>query len=403
MDQVQRTPVSERNNRAHWFAGRVHEVLDEVMGLDPITTGTPMVRVAELSPAQTAETIVELAAARARLDRLEAALLTHAEDVDVAAESGATSTADWYADTTQATRGDARRSVRLANQLDDPGHEATATALLTGIVDAGRAGVIARHLHHVIDPDAADVELAKKLDAEERDAARRTMLKLFDDGRGTCHGTFRIPSVDGSTLATVLDALASPKRPDPIGRETVDDDGVARPVSAPELLGEAFRQWIDRFPADGLPVAGGSNATVVVTMALETLLSGVEAAALDSGDLVSAPQARVMACQAGVISAVLGTKSQVLDLGRRARFHTKAQRIAIAHRDRHCTALGCTAPAAWCHVHHKIPWSRGGRTTVRDGVLLCPRHHTMAHHPDHQVTYRNDGKTQITRTRRRRL
>ena len=109
-----------------------------------------------------------------------------------------------------------------------------------------------------------------------------------------------------------------------------------------------------------------------------------------------------MACQAGVIPAVLGTTSQVLDLGRKARFHSRAQRIAIAHRDRTCTAIGCTVPAAWCHVHHKIPWSRGGKTTVKDGTLLCPRHHTMVHHPDHRASYGEDGRTRITRTKRRR-
>ena len=79
-----------------------------------------------------------------------------------------------------------------------------------------------------------------------------------------------------------------------------------------------------------------------------------------------------------------------------------AQRIAITLRDRHCTAIGCTVPAAWCHVHHKHPWSRGGPTTVDDGTLLCPRHHTMTHHPDHTATYQPDGTTRITRTTRRR-
>lgn len=213
----------------------------------------------------------------------------------------------------------------------------------------------------MIDPDAADAELAKRLDAEERDAARKAMLKLFDDGHGTCHGAFRVPSADGAKLATALDALASPRRPDAIRRETVGVDGVVRPVSTAELLGQALCECIDRFPADGLPVAGGSNATVVVTIPLDTLLGGLEAAALDTGGHLSPTQARVMACRSGVIPAVLGSRSQLLDLGRRVRFHTKAQRIAIAHRDQHCTAVGCATPAAWCHVHHKTPWSRGGR------------------------------------------
>jgi hypothetical protein len=76
------------------------------------------------------------------------------------------------------------------------------------------------------------------------------------------------------------------------GRETVDADGTVRPVSAPELLGQALCQWIDRLPAEGLPTAGGSNATVVVTMTLETLPGGLQAAALDTGGQLSASQAR---------------------------------------------------------------------------------------------------------------
>ena len=229
--------------------------------------------------------------------------------------------------------------------------------------DLARLG---RHLHHVIDPDGADTELAKKLEAEERDAARRTILRMFDDGRGTCHGTFRMPSVDGAKLAKALDALASPKRPDAIRRETLGEDGVVRPVSAPELLGLAFCRLVDRFPVDGLPVAGGSNATVVVTIPL------------------------------------CGGRSEILDLGRSARFFSKAQRAVLAHRDKGCTASGCSIPAAWCHAHHKTAWSRGGGTDVGDGTLLCPRHHTLVHHPDYSVTYRPDGRTQISRASRRR-
>jgi hypothetical protein len=159
---------------------------------------------------------------------------------------------------------------------------------------------------------------------------------------------------------------------------------------------------VDRFPADGLPAAGGSNATVVVTMTLETLLGGLKAACLDTGTQLSAPQARVLACQGSLIPAVLGSDSEVLDQGRSIRLHNKAQRTAILLRDKHCTAIGCTVPGAWCHVHHKVPWCKGGKTTVKDGTLLCPRHHTMVHQPEYQVTYRTDGKAQITRTSRRR-
>ena len=49
---------------------------------------------------------------------------------------------------------------------------------------------------------------------------------------------------------------------------------------------------------------------------LETLLGGIKAAKLDTGEHISAGLARRIACEAGIIPAVLGGKSEVLDLGR---------------------------------------------------------------------------------------
>ena len=104
-------------------------------------------------------------------------------------------------------------------------------------------------------------------------------------------------------------------------------------------------------------------------------------AVLDSGDRITADQARKLACEAGIIPIVLGGKSEILDLGRKKRLYDRHQRIAIRHRDQHCTSHGCEWPAAMCHVHHNTPWSRGGNTNLADGRLLCPRHHSYAHNP----------------------
>ena len=86
-----------------------------------------------------------------------------------------------------------------------------------------------------------------------------------------------------------------------------------------------------------------------------------------------------MACEAGVIPAVLGGKSKVLDLGRKTRFHTEAQRLALAIEQKHCQAPLCDVPAWLCHVHHTIHWRRGGETNTHGAQLLCPRHHTLVH------------------------
>ena len=61
----------------------------------------------------------------------------------------------------------------------------------------------------------------------------------------------------------------------------------------------------------------------------------------------------------------------------------------------------CTAPAAWCDVHHVVHWVHGGPTSCENGALLCERHHTAVHEGRFSVardpgttvwhTYRPDG------------
>jgi hypothetical protein len=163
-------------------------------------------------------------------------------------------------------------------------------------------------------------------------------------------------------------------------------------------MGQAFQEYIESYPADALPKAGGVDATVVVTMTLETLLGGLKAARLDTGERISAAEARRMACQAGVIPTVLDGKSKVLDLGRKRRFHSEVQRIVAILEQGGCTAEGCDWPPGMCHMHQPEPWSRGGGTN-RDGRLLCPRHHTLAHDVHHEMTLHPTGKVSFHRRR----
>ena len=111
-----------------------------------------------------------------------------------------------------------------------------------------------------------------------------------------------------------------------------------------------------------------------------------------------ADRARELACEAGIIPMVLGGQSEVLDLGRRRRLYDRSQRIAIRHRDQHCTSHGCEWPAAMCHVHHNTPWSRGGKTSFDDGRLLCPRHHSYAHSPKYETKTIPNGRVIFSRT-----
>ena len=182
-----------------------------------------------------------------------------------------------------------------------------------------------------------------------------------------------------------LYALAAPKH-----RASQGPLGERRPT--PERLGQAFVELIQRYPAKKLPKAGGLNATVVVLMHLDTLMGGLKAAHLDTGETISPGAARRLACEAGIIPAVLNTKSQVLDLGRKNRYATEAQRIAKTIEAGGCEIDGCDAPPGMTHMHHLIRWVDGGKTNRATMIMICPSHHTRAHDQRYHLTKLPTGK-----------
>ena len=108
---------------------------------------------------------------------------------------------------------------------------------------------------------------------------------------------------------------------------------------------------------------------------------------------------RRLACNARILPAVLGGRSELLDLGRARRLFSPAQRRALALRDGGCRAEGCDIPAAWTEAHHLRPWSRGGRTDLADGVLLCSFHHHRAHDARYDLRRTPGGDVRFHRRR----
>ena len=76
---------------------------------------------------------------------------------------------------------------------------------------------------------------------------------------------------------------------------------------------------------------------------------------------------------------MLGTQSEVLDLGRAERLFTPAQARTVLLRDRHCSFPACDIPGFWTQLHHVRHWLDGGGTDLGNAALLCARHHTIVH------------------------
>ena len=94
-----------------------------------------------------------------------------------------------------------------------------------------------------------------------------------------------------------------------------------------------------------------------------------------TGNLISIPDLLRLAAEAEIVPVVLNNAGGVLAYGRTRRLATRAQRLALAARDRGCSMPGCTRPATWCQVHHITPWQQGGATDLNNLTLLCGHHH----------------------------
>jgi hypothetical protein len=107
-------------------------------------------------------------------------------------------------------------------------------------------------------------------------------------------------------------------------------------------------------------------------MDLDTLTGALKAAQRDTSAKISPGLARRLACEAGLVPAVLGTRSEVLDVGRRTRFHTGPMRTALALRDHGCTADGCDRPPGLCHAHHDTPGPKAAPPTPTPAASSAP-------------------------------
>jgi hypothetical protein len=392
--------------------------------LDDMSVSNPVF----LEPQEKRAVLVQLARLEARLTAVRLHVMAVADDV-----AAADGDRDVAALLTHHTRGDARdyrRDLALAESLDQR-WELVGTALAAGDLNVAQAIVISRALDalpqervapeiidkaeahlvgearhsgprelrllgrkilEVVAPEVYELEEGRQFDAEERRARERTSLsmKCLGDGTTRIHG--RVPDAVAMRLRTYLEAFTSPRH---------NRMGEGDRVPAYRKLGEAFCSLLEVLDPRRLPVHGGDATTVVVTMPLEGLKAQLSAAGLVGDEQITAAEVRRLACTAEIIPAVLGGASEVLDLGRSSRLFKPAQRKAMVLRDRQCRAEGCAIPATWCEAHHwGTPWSRGGRTDLRDGVLLCSWHHHRAHDPTYTSDRMPNGDVRFTRRRR---
>jgi hypothetical protein len=123
---------------------------------------------------------------------------------------------------------------------------------------------------------------------------------------------------------------------------------------------------------------GGAARTEAIVVVEADELGAPRVRSLD-GEPISAELAAVLTCDAHLQALIVDRSGQPLWLGRTSRLASAAQRRVLAVRDGGCVFPACDAPPEWCDAHHQPGWGSGGRSDPEHLVLLCRRHHGIAH------------------------
>ena len=316
---------------------------------------------------------------------------------------GATSTVDWLLrHSTHLEPAEATRTVAVARACRRPANQVLATAVAGGLVTVRKAGTVLTQLtqvEHRLDPARREQALgsltqmaAEGYDRHVRHVGRRLMALAGADralerdeaalrrlaslrrcplDNGMVRYTVQLDPEAAAVLDAALDPLAAPEPSAETGRDT----------RLPEQRrAQALVEVCRRAAAAGGAAPATTKAQVVVTIDLHELTNAVRGSGLTlTGEVLSPEATRRIACDAGLIPAVLGTSGEVLDVGRTKRLVTQGMLHALWLRDGGCTFPGCGRPPHWCQAHHVWHWCDGGPTCLGNLALLCDRHHTIVH------------------------
>jgi Domain of unknown function (DUF222)/HNH endonuclease len=366
--------------------------------------------------------VLRLHAERCRLDADEAAVLIEVERRRSVEASPFRDTAAWLRNLTGIARSTARTRAEVARQLGDLplAHK----ALAMGQIGFDHARSLADHAHgpnrdQVLDDQLHLNQLARRSGADRfrdqlaawaRDLDAQREAGLSDHERQLrCRGFRRWRDRDGTnalkfnlddeTTALVCGALG-----DLVSEEQRAERGTKLP---PEARRSSSQRWADALGE----MARRSRAADVVTRhkVRPTIIALADAdllwdqlkvrgfCQLADGTKITARQLRRLACEADIIPMVLDSDGVPLDMGRKVRLATDAQRLALRVVHDTCAVDGCDVPFDWCEIHHLRPWEKLGATDLANLVPLCSYHHHLFHEVDWPIQVTPDRKVVIGR------
>lgn len=316
-------------------------------------------------------------------------------EVDATAELTGRSPKRWLAEDQLLASGEAGRLVRLAREL--PHAPNTEAALDSGEISLAHASSVLTalatlppSLRETVEPnltdrartcppeeiagftdqllDALGLDKASEERRERRHASRGVDLSHTIGGMWSINGTLT-PEAGAKLQAALHAAGTAPGASDGDVRTPRQ-----RRHDALAAVADGYSASLDSPPTNGAP------RSVIVTIDLATLEERLEQqpGTLPDGIRVGPATARRLACDAALIPAVLGGKSEILDIGQAGHEFSVAVRRAAYLRDKgRCAFPQCRNRVQ--ELHHIVFRRNRGPDTLDNAAWLCNFHHYLAH------------------------
>ena len=215
--------------------------------------------------------------------------------------------------------------------------------------------------------------------SEDAEPVRDVKIKRGDDGTGQVVVT--LSDLEVEEFAAALQAFIDLRyRPSSVDESSAGESGTTSEAPAEEAhrsgrKADAFMDLVNcgLSAADRGRAAGDDRYMVHVV----TRNAGHSYEFLN-GTPVHPTDAAAIRCDCSSIAHLIAGGGEPLNLGRKTREWSTAQRRAISVRDGgRCRFPGCNY--AHYDVHHIQWWEADGRTDACNGMCLCRRHHRMLH------------------------
>ena len=227
-----------------------------------------------------------------------------------------------------------------------------------------------------------DLRAGERVQEETVIAERDRWLEYrYADGGRRFRLDAELPGAAGAVVARALDRLGDqiPAMPDEGSERLV---GARR---ADALVALCSVQLADDADQD--------RATVVVHAELDALLDGEANALIENGPVIGGSTLHRLLCNARMQLVVEHPDGTVREIGHLMREPAPWMMRQLRHRDGTCRFPGCDA-RRFTQAHHIEWWSRGGKTTLENLVLVCAFHHRLVH--EHGWELKRDGEGELS-------